>query len=79
MVGLRNGDIIHFVNDQHVSSDADIISALAQSRKRTFITYSRVAPKETDGKKSKLQVGPRWNWIITIHEDDSVGRAPELR
>ena len=79
MVGLRNGDIIHFVNDQQVSSEADILSALAQSRKRTFITYSRLAPKEPEGRTSKLQVGPRWNWIITIHEDDSVGRAPEQK
>jgi len=79
IVGLRKGDIIHFVNDQKVASQADIISALGQSRKRTFITYSRVAPKEKRAKPSVLSVNNRWNWIVTIHQDDSLGNRAELK
>ena len=71
MVGLKNGDIIHFVNNQKVTSEVDVFHALSQSRKRTFITYSRQAPKASKERKSTLSVGTRWNWIVTIHQDDS--------
>lgn len=71
MLGLTAGDVIHFVNDKLIESEADITNALSQSRKQTFITFSRSAPPEETGKNILLPKPDRWSWIVTIHSQES--------
>lgn len=72
MLGLTSGDVIHYVNNHPIRIEADIFEALAQSRTRTFITFSRAAPKEQAKSNSILPKPTRWNWIVTIHAQDKI-------
>ena len=73
------GDVIHYVNDKPIRTERDIFDALTQSRARTFITYSRTAPKEQADTTSNLPKPKRWNWVITIHAEDSNPGSPSVR
>jgi hypothetical protein len=79
MVGLKAGDVIHYVNDQPIETESDIFDALAQSRTRTFITYSRMAPKEEAETTSVLPKPARWNWIVTIHAEEKDARSGVIK
>ena len=48
-----------------------------QASSSTLALAPTVARKETEAKKSELWLGPRSNWIVTVHQDESVRRAPE--